>query len=363
MKNKNKIWIVAAGTGGHIFPGVALAKEFKLRDPNLEIEFFGTKDRLEEKLIPKHGFPITFLKAKQWKGKNFLHRIGSVAALFESLVLLFKKTVKEKPLCLISVGGYVSMPVGLACWLRGIPVFLVEPNIRAGISNKILSQFAYKAFTIPGSDALQKFKCSTLDTGNPVMGRVELNPIRKEAQNILILGGSQGAKILCSVGLKVFKRLQEKGFSFRLLLQSGEKNLEESLTLKKQLGLGDECEVQPFFHDVPEKLKWADVIIARAGAMTLTELSLTCVPSILVPFPAAADDHQRVNARILESDGAVRVVDEKEKDFENLLEINLIELLSSSQGHNARSLLAKNMNKFARPQATQRIASEILNSL
>jgi len=363
VKNRNKIWIVAAGTGGHIFPGIAIAKELKAKHPSLEIEFFGTKDRLEEKLVPKHGFAITFLNAKQWKGKSFLHRFASIFALFESLVLLFKKAADEKPLCLISVGGYVSMPVGLACWLRGIPLFLVEPNIRAGISNKILSQFALKAFTIPGSDALGNFKCQTLDTGNPVMGSFELNYLRKEAKNILILGGSQGARILCSVGLKVFKSLKEKGFHFNLLLQSGEKNLEESIEIKKQLGLGDECTVQPFFHDVPEKLLWADIVIARAGAMTLTELSLSCVPSILVPFPAAADDHQRVNARILEKAGAVRVIDEKENDFESLLEINLIQLLSSPESHRERTVLAKNMNKFARPQATQRIVSEILNSL
>jgi UDP-N-acetylglucosamine--N-acetylmuramyl-(pentapeptide) pyrophosphoryl-undecaprenol N-acetylglucosamine transferase len=363
VKKQNKIWIVAAGTGGHIFPGIAIAKELKIRHSSLEVEFFGTKDRLEEKLIPKHGFAITFLNAKQWKGKGFLYRFASLLALFESLFLIFKKIAKDKPQCLISVGGYVSMPVGLACWLRGIPLFLVEPNIRAGISNKILSQFALKAFTIPGSDALEKFKCPTLDTGNPVMGSFELNPLRKEAQNILILGGSQGAKVLCLVGLRVFKRLQEKGFSFRLLLQSGEKNLEESLQLKKDLGLRDECDVQPFFHDVPQKLAWADLVIARAGAMTLTELSLSCVPSILVPFPAAADDHQRVNARILESAGAVRVVDEKEKDFECLLESSLIQLLSSPESHSERSFLAKNMYKFARPQATQRIVSEILNSL
>lgn len=363
MKKQNKIWIVAAGTGGHIFPGIAIANELKSQQPSLDLEFFGTKDRLEEKIIPKHGFTLTFLNAKQWKGKNFLHRFASIFALFDSLVLIFKKAAHEKPLCLISVGGYVSMPVGLACWLRGIPLFLVEPNIRAGISNKILSHFAMKAFTIPGSDALKKFKCPTLDTGNPVMGTFELNSLRKEAQNILILGGSQGAKILCSVGLKVFKRLQEKGFRFRLLLQSGEKNLEESLRLKKELHLGDECDIQPFLHDVPQRLSWSDLVLARAGAMTLTELSLSCVPSILVPFPAAADDHQRVNARILAAAGAVRVVDEKEKDFEGLLEKTLIELLSSPESHKERSLLAKNMHKFARPQATQRIVSEILNSL
>jgi UDP-N-acetylglucosamine--N-acetylmuramyl-(pentapeptide) pyrophosphoryl-undecaprenol N-acetylglucosamine transferase len=363
VKKQNKIWIVAAGTGGHIFPGIAIAHELRAQHASIEVEFFGTKDRLEEKLIPKHGYAITFLNAKQWKGKSFLHRFGSLFALIASLGLLFRKAARDKPLCLISVGGYVSMPVGLACWLRGIPLFLVEPNIRAGISNKILSQFALKAFTIPGSDALKKFKCPTLDTGNPVMGSFELNPLRREAQNILILGGSQGARILCSVGLKIFKILREKGFRLQLLLQSGEKNFEESLKLKKDLNLNDECDIQPFLHNIPQKLTWADLVLARAGAMTLTELSLSCVPSILVPFPAAADDHQRVNARILENAGAVRVVDEKEKDFEVLLERNLSELLSASEGFRERSLMAKNMHKFARPQATQRIVSEILNSL
>ena len=184
---EKKIWIVAAGTGGHIFPGLAIAKKMQEIAPQTRITFIGTKDRLEEKIVPKHGFEIKFLTAKQWKGKGVLARLSSLMALIKSTYLVWKMIPKEKPTALISVGGYVSMPVGIACWLRSKPIFLLEPNIRAGIANCVLSRFARRAFTVMGSDALKKFHCPTEESGNPVLGSFNVNPIRTEAKNLLIL--------------------------------------------------------------------------------------------------------------------------------------------------------------------------------
>ena len=354
MANK-LLWMVAGGTGGHIFPGLAIAKELVARNPELKIEFFGSKDRLEEKLIPKHGFPIVFLKAKPWKGKGLASRLQSLLTVFLSMIFVFRKISRDQPRALISVGGYVSMPVGLACWLQAIPIYIVEPNIRAGIANRILSRFAEKAFTIPGSDALVRFFCDTVDTGNPVLGSFAPNELRKDARSLLILGGSQGARVLCQVGLNVFHRLRLRGVDCRLVLQSGEKNLDDATELKKTLKLGDECEIRPFIEDVPAALAAADVVVARAGAMTITELSLVQVPTIFVPFPAAADDHQRVNARVLVEAGAAIMVDEKEKDFELKLENALFGLLSESESFGVRQQLAHAMIRFARPQAAKKI--------
>ena len=362
-ENIKKIWIVAAGSGGHIFPGLAIARELKARVPDLEIVFFGTKDRLEEKIIPKYSYPIVFLRAKQWKGRGILDRVFSIWELIKSTFQVWKLIPVEKPNALISVGGYVSMPLGLACWLRRVPLFLVEPNIRAGIANKILSRMAMRAFTVQGSDALQKFHCPTEDTGNPVLGYFKVNPIRKEAKNLLILGGSQGARILCHVGLNAFSRLKNRGLVLNLILQSGDKNLEDALEIKKNLKLGEECQILPFMDDMASKLEWADVVIARAGAMTLSELSLAQVPSILVPFPQAADDHQRVNARMLVQGGAALMVDEKEKDFEKKLEDQIFSLLGVSDSFERRSAIAQQLATFARPGADKKIASEILSGL
>jgi UDP-N-acetylglucosamine--N-acetylmuramyl-(pentapeptide) pyrophosphoryl-undecaprenol N-acetylglucosamine transferase len=357
------IWIVAAGTGGHIFPGIALAKEIKFKVPNAQITFFGTNERLEEKLVPKHGFPIVFLQAKQWKGKGALDRIRSLWSLVKSTISVWRLIPDNRPNALISVGGYVSMPVGLACWLRGVPIFVLEPNIRAGISNCILSRLAVKAFTVKGSDALNKFHCPTLETGNPVLGVFKINSIRPQAKNILVLGGSQGARVLCHVGLNAYSRLKNRGDELNIILQSGEKNLADAMELKNSLKLGANCEVIPFIHDIAEKLAWADVVVARAGAMTLTELSLTQIPSILVPFPHAADDHQRVNAALWAQAGAAILVDEKEKDFEKKLEDQIHNLTSASNSYEHRKKMSDNLGAFARPNAAEQIVKEILTQL
>jgi UDP-N-acetylglucosamine--N-acetylmuramyl-(pentapeptide) pyrophosphoryl-undecaprenol N-acetylglucosamine transferase len=196
-----------------------------------------------------------------------------------------------------------------------------------------------------------------------VLGHFEANPIRKEAKNLLILGGSQGARVLCHVGLDAFTRLKNRGMNIQIFLQSGDKNLEDALELKKTLKLGDECEVSSFVDDMPQKLQWADVVIARAGAMTLTELSLTRVPNILVPYPHAADDHQRVNARLLASAGAALLVDEKEKDFEKKLEDQLFLLVGAPNSYEHRKKISENLGSFARPDAAQKIVSEIFAQL
>ncbi len=364
MKNPyNNIWIVAAGTGGHIFPGVAVAKMIQTQSPTSKITFFGTKDRLEEKIVPKHGFPIVFLQAKQWKGRGLWDRLASILSLVKSTFSVWRLIPKEHPTALISVGGYVSMPVGLACWLRGVPLFLIEPNIRAGISNSVLSRLAVKAFTVMGSDALEKFSCPTLETGNPVLGHFHATTLRQEAQNLLILGGSQGARVLCHVGLNAFSRLRNRGVKINLFLQTGDKNLEDALELQKSLKLSDACEIKPFIDDMTAQLAWADVVVARAGAMTLSELSLSRIPSILVPFPHAADDHQRVNARLWAEAGAALLVDEKEKDFEKKLEDHLFSLINAANSYEHRKKMSQNLGAFARPDAARKIVSEILSLL
>jgi len=362
LESAKKIWIVAAGTGGHIFPGLSIAAEIKKREARTQILFFGTKDRLEEKIIPKHGHQIQFLNAKQWKGRGLVTRVEALWALLKSCVFVFKLINKDRPDFLISIGGYVSMPVGLACWLRNVPLYLVEPNICAGIANRLLSYFAVKAFTIPGSDALDKFFCKTYDTGNPVLGDFTATEIRREAKKLLILGGSQGARILCHIGLSVFSRLKARGVKCELLLQSGDKNLEDANEIKKSLKLGDDCEIRPFIENVSRELSLADVVIARAGAMTITELTLTQVPTIFVPFPAAADDHQRVNAKVLLDAGAARMVDEKQKGFEQNLENELYELMAGEKSYEKRLFLSNGMKSLARPHSAQLIVDKIFST-
>jgi UDP-N-acetylglucosamine--N-acetylmuramyl-(pentapeptide) pyrophosphoryl-undecaprenol N-acetylglucosamine transferase len=362
-EKKSKFWVVAAGTGGHIFPGLSVAKELEKQNPQLEAIFFGTRDRLEDKIIPKHGYPLIHLKAKQWKGRGILERIRSLWNVLKTTCFIWKLAKEQKPKFLLSVGGYVSVPVALGAIFRRVPYFILEPNIKAGIANKLLSRFAKKAFCAPASDALKLFSCPVLDTGNPVLGSFEVNPIRSEAKRILVLGGSQGARILCHVTLKLFSELKKRHSQCEMFLQSGEKNLEDSMEIFKSLNLDESCEIKPFIEDVSEKLIWADLVIARAGAMTLTELALTHMPAVLVPYPFAADDHQRVNAKILADAGAAYLMDEKDKDFELKL-LELVEgALFSEDSHKIRLSLSQSMEGFSGPNAAQKIASEIFQTL
>ncbi len=354
-------WFVAAGTGGHIFPGIALAREIARRDPSAEFLFFGTKDRLEAKLVPQAGFPIRYLSAGAWKGRGLIGRVVGMARLAIGFFQALRLTFGAKPLCLVSVGGYVSAPTALACVVRGIPLYLVEPNIRAGLANRLLSRFARQAFTVPGGDAMELFACPVLDAGNPVREGLRPTEIRAEAKRVLVFGGSQGAAALVRESISIAKRLRFAERGLVLCLQTGEKNLETAERLKREAGLGTEVELKPFIDDVNATLAATDVVIARAGAMTVAELAVAGLPTIFVPFPHAADDHQRYNSRILESAGAAKLCDERDDGFSAKLESAVKELCLDEGHFERRRRLSEAFRRIGRPKAVETITELLLS--
>ncbi len=356
-------WIVAAGTGGHIFPGLTLADELKTLDANADFLFFGTQDRLEAKLIPAHGYRISFLTAGRWKGLGLLGRLAGIFYIFLGFFQVFKKLLKSRPSCLISVGGYVSVPTALACKIFGVPLFIVEPNIRAGLANRILSRAARVAFCAPGADALKLFRCPTRDLGNPVRRDFKVVSIRDEVRKILVLGGSQGALALCRGSLEALKILKADGFTGSLTLQCGEKNFEQSTLWQKEFEVDDSSTIAPFINKVSEALLEHDLVVARAGAMTIAELSIAGLPTVFVPFPFAADDHQRVNAKILENAGGALLVDEQQKNFSTELAKALAVCCLDKENLAQRQALSQKLLKWGRPFAGPEIAAEILKSL
>lgn len=364
MPSTSKLyWIVAAGTGGHIFPGLSVADEIKKREPESEFLFFGTRERLEAKLVPQHGYPIFFLNAKQWKGRGPLSRALALLSLLRGIFQVWGQILAKRPRCLISVGGYVSVPTALACRFFGVPLFLIEPNIRAGLANRLLSRVARAAFCPPGADAMQLFKCPTFDAGNPVRGEIKIQGSSAEVKKILVLGGSQGALALCDVAVPLMKKLAVVNPQVVMTLQTGEKNLAATQAKVQAAKLDKTLHVVPFIASVAQAFEAHQIVIARAGAMTLAELSIAALPTILVPFPFAADDHQRFNARLLEKDAAVLLVDEKEPDFAANLEKKLLSLLEGAEGRSRRSELSKNFQKWARPRAGVDIVDKILKKL
>ena len=357
-----KVWIVAAGTGGHIFPGLSLAKTLLERDSSLQIEFFGTEDRLEARLVPEHGFKLRFLTAGRWKGRGALGKIAGLISLvggyFQALTMILKE---GRPRFLMSVGGYVSLPMALACGTCGVPVFLLEPNIRAGLANRVVSRWARFAFCSPGSDAMQVFSCETADLGSPLRNEITATVIRPQVEKLLVLGGSQGAKLLNEVVLQSYKKLGLKDKGIVLKIQSGEAHLGAAEDTKRELGLGPEVELVSFIKDIPLVLKNTDVVVARAGAMTVAELAAAGMPTVFVPFPFAADDHQRKNAELLSQDGAAWCVDQRDSSFVNKFEDSLMKICSrDSSSFELRNAVSSRFQRWARPHASDDITTKIL---
>jgi len=356
-------WIVAAGTGGHIFPGINLAKAIAQKNSESEFLFFGTSDRLEARLVPAHGFKIKFLKASRWKGSGFLARVfGLIIILrgvFEAVLCYFQ----NRPNAIISVGGYVSVPLIIATRIFRVPLFIVEPNIRAGLANRVFSRFAKKAYTTPGSDALSRFKCPVLDVGSPVRNDIRPTEIRVKVKKIYVLGGSQGALSLCRATLEMARDLNFLDNGIELELQSGENNLEQSLEWQREFGVEDCTRVVPFIYKIPSALSAADVVVARAGASTIAELSVAGLPTVFVPYPYAADNHQWVNAKMLADDKAAVLVDERSGGFAEELSSAIQALCLSSDNFDLRKTLSTRFKKWSRPHADQTIAHDILTSI
>jgi UDP-N-acetylglucosamine--N-acetylmuramyl-(pentapeptide) pyrophosphoryl-undecaprenol N-acetylglucosamine transferase len=359
-KDKKLFWVVAAGTGGHIFPGLRIAESLEKKDSHLEFCFFGSRQRLESEIIPKYGRRIRFLKASPWKGKGILSRLLALLDVVVGFFQVFFFSFKEAPVALLSVGGYVSLPVALAAFVRRKKIFIVEPNIRAGVSNRIVSKMARLAFSTPGSDAAKRFGCPVKEFGNPVRAGFKPCEIRAQVSRILVLGGSQGAKAVCESAIRAAVKLRLDQNGIRVLLQSGAANLDFSQKLKESLKLGPSFEIRAFVERVDEELQAADLVIARAGAMTVAELSIAALPTIFVPFPFAADDHQRVNAKLLEDAGAAKCIDERDPQFQSNLEMEISRLMENFELRRSRS---SRLAEWGRPAATEAISAAILAEL
>ncbi|MBP7844769.1 MAG: UDP-N-acetylglucosamine--N-acetylmuramyl-(pentapeptide) pyrophosphoryl-undecaprenol N-acetylglucosamine transferase [Proteobacteria bacterium] len=365
-KTRPTFWFVAAGTGGHIFPGLEIARKLqeKLNLSPEDFLFFGTSTRLEAKVIPEHLHQFYPISAQAWKGKNFLSKI---LIPFSILVCVFQVAkayfTLGRPKAMLSVGGYVSFPVSIFCILARIKIFIHEPNIKTGVANKIISKYAKAAYSVPFSDAEKVMKCSVKDYGNPVRPQFHQARLRGDARNILVLGGSQGARKLCEASLELLSHLNAINNEITLTLQSGQINLDFSLKRQAELGIKRRSTILPFISDLMPLLEKSDLVIARAGAMTLAELSIVGIPTILIPFPYAADDHQRVNAKLLEKHHAVRVVDEKDQNFTTSLSTHVRDLMLSGDSLRKRVALSEAFLKTARPKAGDDISNDIIQIL
>ena len=352
-----KIMIMAGGTGGHVFPGLAIAKA--LRNHNCSVIWLGTKLGIESKVVSEAGFKIEYINVGGLRGKTLKAFFYSLFKLLMAFAHSFVILLRHRPDVILGMGGYVSGPGALAAFLLRYPVIIHEQNAIAGGTNKILARIASLVIeAFPGSFP-ENIKAQTI--GNPVRQDITLlDPPnirlkdRKGPIKILVIGGSQGSLILNNSLPKVFNDLASSA-KLEVLHQAGEKTLSEAQKGYEDVSVG--LYLVEFIDDMADAYNWADIVICRSGAMTVTELMTVGLPAILIPFSLAIDDHQTANANVMKKIGAAEIIHEKElKNGKlTLLLRNWIEDRSKLQ---QRACLAASMSK---PNATNEIVKSCLN--
>jgi UDP-N-acetylglucosamine--N-acetylmuramyl-(pentapeptide) pyrophosphoryl-undecaprenol N-acetylglucosamine transferase len=328
---------MAAGTGGHVFPALSIAQ--KLQENNVRTEWMGTHQGMENRLLAGTGIKIHAVSAKGLKGKGILRLLFAPIMLLQALIQSLQVLSKVQPDCVLGMGGFVSGPGGLAARLSGRKLVIHEQNAVPGFTNKLLAKIANQVFeAFPGTFANSS---KVIHTGNPL--RKEIANLAECSRNlddssmplqILVLGGSQGALAINEV---VPKMLADWPFELRPLLrhQTGESTLEKTQQIYKDNGLDDEegIEVVPFISDMAEAYAWADLVICRSGASTVSELAAAGLPSILVPYPHHSDQQQKHNANWLVHAGAAYLLEQQDLTLEALraLVVNLHEDRSKIQ--------------------------------
>jgi UDP-N-acetylglucosamine--N-acetylmuramyl-(pentapeptide) pyrophosphoryl-undecaprenol N-acetylglucosamine transferase len=305
------ILIMAGGTGGHIFPGLAVAQE--MRAAGWDVVWMGARGGMEERLVPPHGHKTAWIRARAARGKGLLQKLLLPANLLFSFWESARYIRRIRPDVVLGLGGYVAFPGGMMASLLNRPLALHEQNAIAGLANRVLSAVSDKVMVaFPG--ALRNAEW----TGNPVRRDIAALPTperrfaaRSGPLRILVVGGSLGAQALNEAVPQALKMVQA-----RVVHQSGEKHLE---TLRKNYqAAGVQGELVAFIDDMAQRYAEADLVICRAGAVTIAELSAGGMASILVPFPHAVDDHQTANARFLAEQGAAILLPQTELTPEKL---------------------------------------------
>lgn len=317
-----RVMIAGGGTGGHLFPGVAIAKEFLRRDPGGEVLFVGSKNGLETTVVPREGFRLETISVSGYVGKGFVGRFSSVARLPLGMVQSWKVVRRFRPQLVVGVGGYAAGPPVWAAARLGVPVILQEQNLYPGTTNRWLARFA-RVICVAFVESRQFFPAEkVVVTGNPIR-RELLNSLsgtrmvrRDPPWSLLVFGGSQGAGRLNSAMTEALGELMDYHQRLRIVHQTGHRQLKA--VKKAYEAWPGQTLVEPFIFDMAARYREADLAVCRAGAMTVTEILAARLPTIFVPFPHAAHHHQEINARALESQGAAEVILDEECDGRRL---------------------------------------------
>jgi UDP-N-acetylglucosamine--N-acetylmuramyl-(pentapeptide) pyrophosphoryl-undecaprenol N-acetylglucosamine transferase len=352
--------VAGGGTGGHVFPGIALAEEVVGRHPGNDVVFVGTARGLEATVVPEAGFPIELIEVKGLKGKGFLVGLLNLLLLPRAFIQSWRILRRWRPDVVVGVGGYASGPVVLTAWLLHIPTAVQEQNAVAGFTNRILGRFAQAAFTAFPEAASHFASRKVYHLGNPIRRTLMENFMRPETPHdkpkVLVFGGSQGAHALNMRVIEALPHLAELRDRIRITHQTGARDRE--YVEKGYRAVGFEPDVREFITDMSAAYAETDLVVCRAGATTLAELTVCRRPAILIPFPAAADNHQVRNARSLVDAGAAVMIEERDLTGE-VLAAEIRAILSSTE---RRERMKRAAGRLGSPQAAREIA-DVLTDL
>jgi len=357
------VLIAGGGTGGHLYPGIAVAREIVARVPAAQVTFVGTAAGIESRVIPREGFALETIRSAGLKGKSVASLARGIALLPASAIDAWGVISRRRPSIVIGVGGYSSGPVVLLAALRGVPTMLMEQNAMPGVTNRLLARFV-RAAAITYDESSRFFAGRAFLAGNPVRPEFLGGEHDKHgsprgiddrrAARVLVFGGSQGAHAINVAMVEAAPRLVAAAPGLEITHQTGERDLDMVRDGYRRAGV--QARVEPFLYAIDREMKAADLIVCRAGATTLAELTAAGRPSILIPLPTATDDHQRKNAEALVVKGAARMIEQGSLTGD-VLASEIVALAGNDAERTAMSAAAR---RTAKPDAAKVIVDRIL---
>lgn len=365
-----KVVIAAAGTGGHINPGIAIANKIKEKQPNSEFVFIGTNRGLENDLVPRAGYDLRVIDAHGLERKLTVQNMKNLYATYKSIKEAKGILQEFGPDVVVGTGGYICVPVVLAAKKLGIPVVLHESNAFPGIAVKLFKKKA-DAILVGFEDAKKRLKDAknVIVTGNPIKIK-KLNLTEQEKTKIkgelgvsgnkpvvLVFGGSQGARSINRSFIEII--VNKKNKDYQIIWAAGPEQYEKIKEKLDEVNVDIEnikdVKIVPYIYNMEEVMNACDLVVCRSGAMTITEISVTGKPAIFIPFPFATENHQEYNARVLEGVGAAKIILDKDLNSE-ILSSTITEIIKDPD---QLAQMAKNAERIAIPNVEDRIYEEI----
>ncbi|HMK61640.1 MAG TPA: undecaprenyldiphospho-muramoylpentapeptide beta-N-acetylglucosaminyltransferase [Dissulfurispiraceae bacterium] len=359
-----RVIIAGGGTGGHLFPGVAVAEEFTKKGLTARIVFVGTEHGIEARVIPKEGYPIEYLSAEGMVGKTAFQKARAVYLFLVSLYQARRIIASVCPDIVIGVGGYASVGMVFTAHFMGVRTIIMEQNSVPGFANKFLSRFV-DAIAVTYQESIASFpRERTFLTGNPVRKKILTRDtvdatrqfsLARDRYTVLIFGGSLGARTINNAVVEALHYLLDLRDNIQFIHQTGEKDVKGIKEIYDKLGFS--ATVMPFIYQMADAYAAADLVICRAGATTLSELTAVGKAAVLVPYPYAASNHQEANARKLEDMGAATVILDRHLSGE----VAAKAIRSMYDNPEKRKAMQKASKAFGRPDAAEKIVDLAMN--